>query len=184
MLRDYDRVLGEESMDWFGWPNKWVGICAWLMLGLLIFYKHSGTASSISAEASKSAAVISGNAVQTPAAEAMPIAEKKTDPEAKTPQTNGSIYRMTAQSFGCKDAQFLERLLTYASDGDDKAFLEFAAVSVAAGECIRMKKGHQVFIEEDRDVIKKVRPKGEHLFYWVIGGQVKADDTPAKKSGR
>ena len=94
------------------------------------------------------------------------------------------VFRMTDQAIGCKDPRFLERLVTYAAQGDDKAFLEMAAVSVAAGECLRLKKGHEVFIEEDLGALKKVRPKGEHQFYWVVGGLVEADNVPQKKSGK
>jgi hypothetical protein len=86
---------------WYRWPNKWV-ICAWLALGLLTLYKHSGAPSSSSTDSAKPAAAISGSAAQTPAAEAEPARVEKAASMAKAEGHRAAAVECVLRRLQCK----------------------------------------------------------------------------------
>ena len=103
------------------------------------------------------------------AAEIIPAAESKVAIE-----TEKQIYRIVDGAIGCQQPEVLKRIVTYVVEEDTKAFKEAVIVGIAAGECTWLSDGHQVHIIEDLTHLKKVRPQGEHLHYWVLGTTVVA----------
>ena len=77
-------------------------------------------------------------------------------------------------SFGCSDKEYFDKMVGYATDGDNGVFARAFAACVLAGVCTEFKNGEEVVPIADGGMtsgglkVQKVRRKGDVTEYWTL----------------
>jgi hypothetical protein len=71
--------------------------------------------------------------------------------------------------FGCTSQEYFEKLVGYAVDGDNDAFINALAAGIYIGTCTLFEDGEAVYIEDTKifSGLVKVRRPGETIEYWT-----------------
>jgi len=87
----------------------------------------------------------------------------------KTEVSKGSDRIIGSEFPGCASREYFDKLISMSSQGDKEAFSKLLSVGLLNGNCILLKPGSKIFVEDTALLsgIVKVRIKGKLKSYWT-----------------
>jgi hypothetical protein len=70
--------------------------------------------------------------------------------------------------FGCADREYFDRLVKMKVQGDEEAVGNGIRIGLVSGQCVMLKAGDPVFVEDRNWGLIKVRPVGKQIGYWTF----------------